>query len=102
MITTVSAKAGSRRSRLRSVVLPAPRNPVRTVSGIGAGGPPRAVVMEPPRATAMPVSSRARLVGLGSGLRLGWGGDLRLLRLDGVRCLLLLLGLGAGGRFRGT
>jgi hypothetical protein len=36
-ITTVSASAGSRRSRFSSVVLPAPRNPVSTVSGIGSG-----------------------------------------------------------------
>src|SRR5215813_12543457 len=34
--TAVSASAGSSSSRLSSVVLPAPRKPVRTVSGIGA------------------------------------------------------------------
>src|SRR6478735_10804118 len=36
-MTTVSARAGSLSSRLSSVVLPAPRNPVSTVSGIGSG-----------------------------------------------------------------
>src|SRR3954453_2711315 len=34
MTTAVSAKAGSRRSRLRRVVLPEPRKPVSTVTGI--------------------------------------------------------------------
>ncbi len=38
MMTAVSARAGSFRSRLRSVVFPAPRKPVSTVSGIGVGG----------------------------------------------------------------
>ena len=38
MMTAVSASAGSRSSRLSSVVLPAPRKPVSSVSGIGAGG----------------------------------------------------------------
>ena len=38
--TAVSASAGSCTRRLRSVVLPAPRKPVRIESGIGGGGPP--------------------------------------------------------------
>ena len=37
-ITAVRCSAGSRSSRLSSVVLPAPRNPVRTVTGIGLIG----------------------------------------------------------------
>ena len=41
MMTAVPASAGSCSSRLSSVVLPAPRKPVSTVSGIGAAGPAR-------------------------------------------------------------
>ena len=44
MMTAVSASAGSFSSRLSSVVLPAPRKPVSTVSGIGAGGWRRSVL----------------------------------------------------------
>ena len=42
MMTAVSASAGSFSRRLSSVVLPAPRKPVSTVSGMGSGGRRRA------------------------------------------------------------
>src|SRR5690606_28415827 len=46
MTTMVSAIHGSRSSRLSRVVLPAPRKPVTTLSGIGAGRPGCAAVMK--------------------------------------------------------
>jgi hypothetical protein len=37
--TAVSASAGSLSNRLSSVVFPAPRKPVKTLSGMGSTGP---------------------------------------------------------------
>ena len=49
MMTAVSASAGSFSRRLSSVVLPAPRKPVSTVSGIGSAGRRRSALSAPRR-----------------------------------------------------